>query len=251
MKKFFILVLTGIASLLTPVHAVDVFNHLGAGVGVGTNGISVELATPITNFIQMRAGVSIMPGITFNADADFSYETPNTGSLSGEMVTREGTMSLKGDLGRVQGQVIFNIYPIPKCGLFVAGGAYFGGDKLLKISGHSDELRELAATSNAYKGQVSIGDYSIPANENGDVAGGFKVKNFRPYVGIGWGRVIPGKFINFTTELGVQFQGKPELYSEHGEIDKSIIEDDNTFQKIQDALKVYPTLTFRLNFRAF
>lgn len=160
-------------------------------------------------------------------------------------------MTLKGDLGRVQGQVIFNIYPIPKCGLFVAGGAYFGADKLLKISGHSDELREQAATNNAYNGQVSIGDYSIPANKNGDVAGGFKVKNFRPYVGIGWGRVVPNKFINFTTELGVQFQGKPELYSEHGQIDKSSIEDDNTFQKIQDALKVYPTLTFRLNFRAF
>lgn len=237
--------------MMTPIHAVDLFNHMGAGVGIGTNGISVELATPITNFIQMRAGVSVMPGITFNADADFTYEIPNPDHLTADMVTRDGTMNLKGDLGRVQGQVIFNVYPIPKCGLFVAAGAYFGGNKLLKISGHSDELRQLSAASNAYKGQVSIGDYSIPADENGNVAGGFKVKNFRPYLGIGWGRVIPGKLINFTTELGVQFQGKPELYSEHGQIDKSMIEDDNTFQKIQDALKVYPTLTFRLNFRAF
>jgi len=49
----------------------------------------------------------------------------------------------------------------------------------------------------------------------------------------------------------VQFEGKPELYSLYGEIDKSLIEDDNTFKKVQDILKVYPTLTFRLNFRAF
>ena len=49
----------------------------------------------------------------------------------------------------------------------------------------------------------------------------------------------------------MQIQGKPELYTDHGEIDKSITEDDNTFNKVRNALKGYPTLTFRLNFRAF
>lgn len=160
-------------------------------------------------------------------------------------------MRLKGDLGRVQGQVIFNVYPIPKCSFFVAAGAYFSGDKLLKITGHSDELAQAAQYQGNYSGQVTIGDYNIPANENGDISGGFKIKGFRPYLGIGWGRMIPGKLVNFSTELGVQFQGKPELYSDYGQIDKSLVEDDNTFNKIQDALKVYPTLTFRLNFRAF
>ncbi len=220
-----------------------IFNHLGAGIGVGTNGISLELATPITKFIQMRAGVSVMPGITFNADADFEYKLPT------ENTPKSGTVSLKGDLGRVQGQVIFNVYPFPQAGFFVAAGAYFGGGKLLKISGHSDELAEIAGLGG--EAQAIIGDFKIPANENGDIAGGFRVKKFRPYVGIGWGKAIPGKLVNFSTELGVQFEGEPELYSLYGEIDKSLIEDDNTFKKVQDILKVYPTLTFRLNFRAF
>lgn len=250
MKKLLAIAVLGLASTGMSAQSLDLFNHLGAGVGVGTSGISVELATPITSFVQMRAGVSIMPGITFNADADFEYATiePTAG---GSMLPNSGTLSLKGDLGRTQGQVIFNVYPIPKCSFFIAAGAYFGGNDLLKISGHSDELRQLAEAGKEFEGQVTIGDYTIPANENGDVKGGFKVKSFRPYLGLGWGRAIPGKFINFYTELGVQFQGKPELYSAYGEIDKSFTEDDNTFNKIQDALKVYPTLTFRLNFRAF
>lgn len=251
MKKAFLLALVGAASLTASAQSLDIFNHLGAGVGVGTNGISVELATPITSFVQMRAGVSVMPGITFNADADFTYQAPDQSNIAAGPVTQYGTVSLQGDLGRVQGQVIFNVYPIPKCSFFVAAGAYFGGNKLLKITGHSDDLAEAAKYSGSYNGQVTIGDYNIPANENGDISGGFKVKGFRPYLGIGWGRMIPGKLVNFSTELGVQFEGKPELYSDYGTIDKSLVEDDNTFNKIQDALKVYPTLTFRLNFRAF
>jgi len=50
-----------------------VFNHLGFGAGIGTSGITIEAATPITNFVNLRAGVSWMPSITFNADADFTY----------------------------------------------------------------------------------------------------------------------------------------------------------------------------------
>lgn len=70
--------------------------------------------------------------------------------------------------------------------------------------------------------------------------------SFRPYLVVYRGRMIPGKRINFNTEPGVQF----ELYTGYGELDSSMVEDDNTFKKNQDVLKVYPTLTFRLNFRA-
>ena len=109
-----------------------VFNHLGFGAGIGTSGITIEAATPITNFVNLRAGVSWMPAITFNADADFTYTVMSE--------TQTGTVNLKGDFGRVQGQVIFNVYPVPKVPVYVAAGAYFGGDKLLKITGHSADL---------------------------------------------------------------------------------------------------------------
>lgn len=216
-----------------------IFDHVGAGVGVGLTGISIEAATPITNFVQMRAGVSIMPGFKFNTDADFEYTTP-TGYPA------DGTAEIKGNLKRVQGQVIFNVYPIPKCSFFVAAGAYFGGKDLVKITGHCDEL--VGATD----GGIVIGDYKLPVDENGDVKGGIKVNSFRPYLGLGWGRAVPGKLLSFSTELGVQIHGKPKLYTENGDITSiADYDDDNTFQKIMDKVKVYPVLTFKLNFRAF
>ena len=97
-----------------------------------------------------------------------------------------------------------------------------------------------------------IGDYEIPADKDGNVSGSMKVKSFRPYVGLGWGRAVPGKLLNFQTELGVQFEGKPELYSDNGTIKYSDdLIDDNTFNKVRKYLKVYPQITFRMGFRAF
>jgi len=238
MKKLFTAILL-CAAMTAAQAAPNVFNHLGIGAAVGTHGVSVELATPITGFVNLRAGVSYMPGITFNANADYAYSVAS--------VSRTGSVSLKGDLGRVQGQVIFNVYPVPKVPFYVAAGAYFGGSELLKITGQAPELSAIVAQN----GGAVIGDYKIPVDPQGNISGGLKVKSFRPYVGIGWGRAIPGKIVNFAIDLGVQFQGKPKLYTDYDEIDDAAVEDDNTFNKIADALKVYPTLALKLNFRAF
>lgn len=218
----------------------QIFNHLGAGVSLGTNGLSVDLATPITSFVNLRAGVDILePGLKFSADADYEY------NVSG--APRTGEINLDGKFGRVQGHVIFNVYPVPKVPFFVAAGAYFGGDRLVKITGHSDEL-----AGQSSDGYAVIGDYRIPVDPEGNVRGGLKVSAFRPYLGIGWGRAIPNKLLNFGVELGVQFHGTPDVYTDYGEIDKSLIyDDDNTFNKIRKSLTVYPVLSFKLNFRAF
>lgn len=172
MRKIFATILL-CAGLSVAQAAPNVFNHLGIGAAVGTNGLSFEVATPITGFVNMRAGVSYMPGFTFHADADYTYSVAT--------INRTGTVSLKGDLGRVQGQVIFNVYPAPVVPFYVAVGAYFGGGTLLKISGQAPELAALASTN----GGAVIGGYKIPIDPQGNISGGLKVNSFRPYIGIG------------------------------------------------------------------
>ncbi len=241
MKKLLISAVIAMTALTASAGPLDVFNHLGVGAGVGTGGVTFEVATPITSFVQMRAGVTWMPAFTFNANVQYTYYNPGVSD------PQYGETKLKGDLDRLQGQVIFNVYPVPKVPFYVAAGAYFGGNKLVKISGNIPEL----GTYSAEQRSAIIGDYKIPCDPDGNVSGGLEVKNFRPYLGLGWGRVIPGKLLNFSTELGVQFEGKPKLYTDYGEIDESVVEDNNAFNKISKALRVYPTLTFRLNFRLF
>lgn len=239
MKKFILGVVMALVATTASALGPNVFNHLGLGVGVGLTGITIEAATPITSFVQFRAGVSIMPGIKFNANTEVEY------TING--MDRNSDVDLQGNLKRVQGQAIVNIYPIPGAGFFIAGGAYFGGSELVKVTGHCEDL-----VGQATDGGIVIGDYKIPADANGNVSGGIRVKSFRPYLGIGFGRSVPGKLMSFTTELGVQFHGKPYLYTDNGELEvPERSDDDDTFQKIMDKVKVYPNLTFRLSFRAF
>lgn len=239
MKKSLLLV-AFTCSLLSatagPLGELGIFNHLGVNASVGTTGIGIEASTPITNWVQMRAGVSILPDFSFSTDADVDY------TVSG--IPQYTSADLDAGFGRTQGQVIFNIYPIPKAAFFVAVGAYFSGNKLVKIKGQSDALMGLEDP------KVQIGDYYIPVDtSDGSISGSLKVNGFRPYVGIGWGRVIPGKRINFNVELGVQFHGTPKVYDMNDtqvELETEYSTADDDFQKIMDKLTVWPVLSFRL-----
>lgn len=39
------------------------FNHVGLNAGVGTEGISIGVAAPVSNFVELEAGVDIRPKI--------------------------------------------------------------------------------------------------------------------------------------------------------------------------------------------
>jgi hypothetical protein len=54
--------------------------------------------------------------------------------------------------------------------------------------------------------------YNVKFDENGDVNGDVRVKKFRPYAGLGFGRLIPKKRVGFRFELGCQFMGKMKVY---------------------------------------
>ncbi|MCM1504407.1 MAG: hypothetical protein NC127_04345 [Muribaculum sp.] len=228
-----------------------IFKHVGVGVGAGTNGISVELSTPITRWFQLRAGVSMLPNFKLKTDADVSFSGSQNIGGNNYDYSQEETIDLEGAFGRTQGSIILNIYPLPWGSFYIAGGLYFGGNKLLKVTGHSDYIAD--NYQNFKDAGVEIGDYTIPVDQNGNVRGGLKVKNVRPYLGIGWGRAVPNNRLNFGIELGVQFMGSPKLYTDFGDVNEIINQagGDNDIQKVMDKLTVWPVLTFKLSGRIF
>ena len=250
MKKTVFTILAALALLMPGTAAAqDLFNHLAVNAHVATTGVGVELSTPITKFITMRAGVTCMPGFSFNAEVygqyyDYVNNTP-----------RDFTVNLDANLKRTQGSVIFNVYPLAKAkvcsSFFLAAGLYFGGDKLVKIKGHSDEIAEKI---NQFNGNpyIELGDYKLPVDENGNVKGGLKVQKVRPYLGLGFGRYVPNKRISVTGELGVQFHGHIKPYTSEGEIEAfdELTEKDD-WKKVMDKLTVYPMLKIVISGRIF
>lgn len=249
MKKTVFTILAALALLMPGTAAAqDLFNHLAVNAHVATTGVGVELSTPITKFITMRAGVTCMPGFSFNAEVDGQYY------VNGE--SNNFTVDLDANLKRTQGSVIFNVYPLAKAkvcsSFFLAAGLYFGGDKLVKIKGHSDEIANDLKQLNGANPYIELGDYKLPVDENGNVKGGLKVQKVRPYLGLGFGRYVPKKRISVTGELGVQFHGHIKPYTSEGEIEAfdELTEKDD-WKKVMDKLTVYPMLKIVISGRIF
>ena len=219
MKKLFIALTALTASLgasaqcVPALHNLNIFNHLAVGAHAATTGFGFEVGTTITNWVELRAGVSIMPGFGFHTDTEIGYDYsgyyPEYTDPSTEY---NNEITLDASFKRVQGSVIFNIYPFgKKSGFFVAAGGYFGGD----------------------------------------VNGALRVNKFRPYIGIGTGHFVPKRRINFSWEIGVQFHGKPKLYANGEIVNLSEVTDDDTYQKIMDKLTEWPVLKFTLSGKIF
>ena len=66
MKKN-ILILSLILVQFTSTYAQEnkVFNHVGLGLGVGTTGITIDVAAPVTKYLDIRAGMDIMPNFKY------------------------------------------------------------------------------------------------------------------------------------------------------------------------------------------
>lgn len=75
MNRTYKLLISGLCALFLmlmvhPTHAQDkieygIFDHLGAGISIGTDGIGVDVAAPLTNYVAFRTGISFWPGIKF------------------------------------------------------------------------------------------------------------------------------------------------------------------------------------------
>ena len=246
MRKLFLLCSICLSFISVKLHAQEnqlgYFNSLAIGANIGSTGWGVDIATPIGQHFALRAGVTIMPNISYSDEVDISISD----------VDIPTSMKAEGSMGRTAGEVLLNVYPFKRSSFFITGGAVFGGNKLIKIKGHSDELAEyIGYLTNTTNGSalpgIEIGDYIIPIDKNGNVSGGIKVSSFRPYLGLGFGRIVPkNKRVGFLFELGVQMHGTPEVYTDYGNLDDLFDKADNDFSEILDKVTVYPVIRFRL-----
>ncbi len=218
-------------------------NRIGVGVGVGTEGIGIDVGTCLSKYVSARVGVNFFPGIKFNTDVDVSVDGVGSNDIP-------PTVEAEASLARTTVDVKFDCYPFPDAiPFFITAGFSAGGSKLVKISAHSDEIATLIGQGK--DAGIDIGDYRIPFDENGNANGYAKVNGFRPYLGIGFGRLIPKKRIGCRVELGVQFHGSPKIYADGvGDLESIVDSDtDDDITELLDKLSVYPVLKFSIRGR--
>jgi hypothetical protein len=186
-------------------------------------------------------------------------------------------MDVEGKLKNTTGHLLVDLYPGGGSFHFTLG-AYFGPDEVVQVYNKEDgflspitqwneAVRNPDPSYAAYiAGQemigAKIGKYFFTPDpaDKGNVEANIKVKGFRPYLGLGFGRAVPKKRIGCQFDLGVQFWGKPEIIAptyENGVYKKQTIEegdvegDGGAAIKTVSKIAVYPVLNFRLVGRIF
>ncbi len=254
-----VLLLAGMGSVFAQENTDGrVFNHLGINVGVGTEGVSVGLATPVTHFLELEAGANFMPGFKLKGDLDVASQTITVDGLPVPITTPAATVNAEGNFSRTTFNFKAHVYPFGgNSKFFVAAGFSFGGNKIAKINGHSDELAEFVNQPeySQYKQQIldeigaKVGEYNVKFDDDLNVAGDVRCNGFRPYLGLGCGRLVPKNRIGFRVEAGCQFMGKLKVYQNDTEIDiKDAMHDagQDDISKFIDNWKIYPVLKFSI-----
>ena len=265
MKKLMmvaVILLTSVGSVMAQKEYKRGFlNHVGINVGAGTEGISVGLAAPVTGFFELEAGVNVMPSFKLSGDLDVDVNTSSLPQVPTVTYPTSATIHAEGSFDRTTFNVKANLYPFGGgTKFFIAAGLSIGGEKIAEVSGSCDELRDFSQKlptqelKDQFRQAVSanLAGYNLQFDENYNVQGDIRCKKVRPYLGLGFGRLVPKNRLGMRLELGCQFMDKLKVYQNDTEIDiNKALEDagDDDLSKFVKDLKVYPVLKFSLTGR--
>lgn len=231
-------------------------NHVGINVGAGTEGISVGLAAPVTGFFELEAGVNVMPSFKLSGDLDVDVNTSSLPQVPNVQFPKEATIHAEGSFDRTTFNVKANLYPFGGgTKFFIAAGLSIGGEKIAEVTGSCDDLRNFSQNlpSQELKDQfrqavsANLAGYNLQFDENYNVQGDIRCKKVRPYLGLGFGRLVPKNRLGMRLELGCQFMDKLKVYQNDTEIDiNKALEDagDDDLSKFVKDLKIYPVVKF-------
>ena len=227
-------------------------NHLGVGVGGGAlDGISGMVGLPIGSHLAIRGSYSVgVPDQVYPLQYDFKVN--ETVQVSGRDVYFDNILC-RAELTRNLNAFV-DLYPSKRGSFhFTAGiGGILSGDifsvtadvrdPLVQVFGADQDLSKLfvelnddAATDPAKK------QIRISPDKNGilRLTARDKQTSFRPYFGIGWGRVASiYSFITMTLDIGVQkvngvefcgynYDGEPQVFT------SGLINHKDTFEDVQ------------------
>ena len=199
MKKLMmmaVILLAGVGSVMAQSdYKRGIFNHVGLNVGAGTEGISVGVAAPVTNFLEVEAGVNIMPSFKLSGDLDVDVNTSSLPQVPDFQYPTSATIHAEGAFDRTTFNVKANLYPFGGGSkFFIAAGLSIGGEKIAEVTGSCDELRDFSNRylkdnpnlESQFRKAISanLGGYNLELDENYNLQGDIRCKNVRPYLGL-------------------------------------------------------------------
>lgn len=257
------------ATSMAQTDDMGIFDHLSAGVEIGSTGWGIDLGAPIGNYVQVRAGVSSIPDITFSTDVDLCISPQLRMDYEAFMGTplTLNSIGIDGSVGMTSGKLLVDVYPFRNSSFHVTAGAYVGTSKVLTVKNTSgmEELKQIydfnqtgAQLYNFGKIGAEVGDYLLTPTKNGVIDAYAEMASVKPYFGIGFGRAVQTKSrIGVSCDLGLMLWNQPKFYCNSADgyfrldDDSTVSGDEGGAIKTLSKLNVYPVLNVRLCYRIF
>ena len=261
MKKLFILAMFVLGAQGVKAQDVDfgVFNHVGGGISMGTDGFGFDLSSCLTDYVGVRAGISFLPSIKYKTDIEIDNDDDDN-SYNDEIEAQF-------KLNKFDFKLLFDFYPIKNSSFHLTAGAFIGSSKLINVTNNSPILKDPDDYGTL---GLKLGNKYVSTDENGNVDINLKVKGFKPYLGLGFGRAVPKKSISVSCDFGVQFWGKPGIYAMAADNKNDLMIGKKSEMKftaddlsdadskdlkdafdIMEKISIYPVLNIRLTGRFF
>ena len=221
--------------------------HLTLGGEIGTMGIGLEVATPLHPNIRLRAGIVALPfalrehyvqGVDLVSMKGNSYDymaAQNTEILqalseAGLPLTSSGmpeTVDMEEKLRRIEGKLLLDFYPEANGCFYVSLGVYVGGSHQRKVQGDVEPMYARAVEmANVYlpaddqleyfmyDEQHAYYTYKVGVPSSGKISYSRRILPVKPYVGIGFGRMLPKRKLGCHFDLGVLYRGRWKVDSD-------------------------------------
>lgn len=252
MKRIFSTIFVAAALLAASVQAsAQYFDHLSVGVGAGFDGVSLQLAVPMGDYMQLRAGGSYMPPFSIVKNVkDFEYQEGETVDLN-----------IRGQLQISAFNAMIDFFPGKKTGFHFTAGV-FAGDRTIATAYNTEpylDEKEWGVSG------ITVGNTLITTDSKGISRVNLDINKFLPYLGIGAGRAARDRAVNFVFDFGAIYTGGLGIYTKGtnlktGEEDyiritsQDIKDNGQDDQGIVDkvySIPVLPMMKFSLFFRIF
>lgn len=233
------------------------FDHLGIGVSIGTDGLGFDLAAPITDWAAVRTGMSFNSFIKYT-EKDVEIKNPDKTVVDKIDIVRKFNSD--------DFKLLFDLYPFKSSSFHLTAGAFIGSKKAYRMYTTEPIVKHQEDYGSAY---IELGGHKFSSRKDGKAEANVEVKSFRPYLGIGFGRAVPKKSrVTVTCDFGVKFWGKPAVYGwertpgttmndpdwvRYTKLEKEDIDNERgrDFYEDIEKISVYPVINIRLCGRIF
>ena len=154
MKKFILLFATlSVAFLSTSAQKVSAFEHLDIGVTLGTTGVGIDVATPLSEQFRVRAGFSFVP--EFDVKMNFGMDGENgsnVNSVADKFADLTGlaiddNIDMIGQPNIFNGNLLVDFYPIKNVNFHVTAGFYVGSSRIASACNAIEDMATLVSAS--------------------------------------------------------------------------------------------------------